>query len=90
MLLSIIKKKSLKFEKEEEKKRLNIFSFLIKIMKEEISKRKFIYIKILLYILMGVYLSAKPLTVKADGIPVNIIDVVRQIRCTSPMQISRV
>lgn len=76
MLLSIIKEKSLKSEKEEGKKRLNIFSFFIKIMKEEIRKRKFIYIKILSFILMAVCLSAKPLTVKADGIPVNIIDTV--------------
>ena len=44
------------------------------IMKDEMLKRKFIYIKILAFILMAVCLSAKPLTVKADGIPIHIID----------------
>ena len=41
-------------------------------MKEEICKRKFIYIKILLLILTALCFVNKPMTVKADGIPVSL------------------
>lgn len=46
-------------------------SFL-KIMKEEMSKRKFIYIKIMMLALVGLFLVINPMTVKADGIPVSL------------------
>lgn len=41
-------------------------------MKEEISKRKFIYIKMLLLIMVALCFVNKPMLVKADGIPVSL------------------
>lgn len=41
-------------------------------MKEEMSKRKFIYIKIMMLALVGLCFLMKPMTVNADGIPVSL------------------
>ncbi len=54
----------------DEKKLYNIV--FIKIMKEEVCKRKFIYIKMLLPVLIVLCAMIQPMTTKADGIPVSL------------------
>lgn len=44
----------------------------LNIMKEEMNKRKFIYIKIFLLILAALCFVNKPMTARADGIPVSL------------------